>query len=73
MKLWSENFGGNLHETTTTLNTLGISDVVAMDYIGCNTLVVYRITEEEYNQKIAERKSRNARNIAIPKLFDLPR
>ena len=60
MKLWSENLGGNLHEATSILNKLGISDVVAMDCIGgYSTLVIYRITDEEYVQKIIAREQHN--------------
>lgn len=59
MKLWSENYGGNLHETAHILNEQGISDVVAMDYVGCNTIVVYRIADDEYVRKKADQKRRN--------------
>ncbi len=60
MKLWSENFGGNLHQTASILNDLGISDVIAMDCTGWNTVVVYRISDEEYTQKLIDRANRNA-------------
>jgi len=58
MKLWSDNFRGNLHQTTDALNSLGISDVVAMDCTGHSTVVVHRISDEEYTERL--RKQREA-------------
>lgn len=65
MKLWSENFAGNLHETAHTLNLMKISDVVAMDCCGRNTVVVYRVSEAEYKKLMDKRQQRIAMALDI--------
>ena len=61
-KLWSENIAGNLHTATAVLNKIGVSDVVAMECVGGrNTVVVYRLSDEEYDAKMEKLKERNQR------------
>ena len=57
MKLISQNIEGNLHEATSWCNGMGISDVVAMDYGGGSTVVVYRVTDEEYEKEVSRREA----------------
>lgn len=52
MKLYTQNFGGNLHQTASAINR-GYPElvvcVVAMDCPhGASTIVVFRVTDEQY-------------------------
>jgi len=47
MKLHTENYSGNLHETAVQINKQGFADyVIAMDSTGRNTVVVFRMPSE---------------------------
>lgn len=59
MKLISENVAGNLHQATNFLNKYGVYDVVAMDSSGTYTVVVYRVTDEEYEEYTARHTKQN--------------
>lgn len=56
MKLHTENFGGNLHQTATAINRLGLADyVLQMSYSGCGTVVVFRMPDDMVKKIRAER------------------
>lgn len=53
MKLYSHNFGGNLHQTSQAINKLYpelVEAVIGMDTTGNHTVVVFRVTDEQYKE-----------------------
>lgn len=51
MKLYTENVAGNLHQASQTINQMWpdlVESVIAMDTTGNYTVVVFRVTEEQY-------------------------
>ena len=47
-KLYSRNLGGNIHTSVTWINDHGLADfVIHMESSGYNTIIVFRMTEEQ--------------------------
>ena len=54
MKLWTENMAGNLHVAAATINDpkfwVIFEEIVTMSFSGSMTIVVFKVTDAEYNR-----------------------
>jgi len=61
MKLYTQTYGGNLHESAITINKLGLAEhVIVMDVVGMYTTVVFKMPDElAYKLREDDNISRN--------------
>ena len=65
MKLWTESLGGNLFDAAHKINDpkfwITWEDVVTMSFGSRYTIVVFKVSDEEYARLKGEQDARNSR------------